>query len=307
MKPHRFSETALGATVIRALHLEFGDPIIFADPYAGALVPEADRDRVLAHMLELVPSGDKRTALAMEGHEERAAFVLRSLPFTATSLVTYRTAEERLEAALEQGISQCVILGAGLDSTAQRLAESWPSARVFEVDHPATQALKQDLVRRLGPTSEGGPTFVPVDFEKDDLGDTLLAAGLDRERPVFVSWLNVTVYLSQDAVLKALAAISALSAPASELVFDFCGEEIGTLRDERVDEGVARMVRTAEALGEPMTAGLSPDWVRETLSRLGYADIRILRPEDLADLRAAAERNGYRFMPACYIATAAKP
>ena len=302
MKPERFSETALGAAVIRALHLEFGDPILFADPYAGALVPEADRDRVLAHMLELIPPGDRRAALAMADPGDRAAFILRGLPFTATSLVTYRYAEDRLEAALQHGISQCVILGAGLDSTALRLAETWPGVRVFEVDHPATQALKKNLVRRLGPNPAGGATFVPVDFEVDDLGDSLLAAGLDPARPVFVSWLNVTVYLSQDAVSKTLAAVGALSAPTSELLLDFCGEELLQLGDDGVD----RMVRTAGALGEPIGSGLPPAWVKETLSALGYGDIRIQCPEDLADLRAAAERNGYRFMPACYIATVAK-
>jgi methyltransferase (TIGR00027 family) len=143
MKPQRFSETALGATVIRALHLEFGNPILFADPYAGALVPGADRDRVLDHMLELIPSGDRRAALAMADPGDRAAFILQALPFTATSLVTYRHAEDRLEAALERGMTQCVILGAGLDSTALRLPEAWPGVRFFEVDHPATQALKR--------------------------------------------------------------------------------------------------------------------------------------------------------------------
>jgi O-methyltransferase involved in polyketide biosynthesis len=192
---------------------------------------------------------------------------------------------------------------------------------VFEVDHPATQALKEELVWRLRLKSGGGATFVPVDFEVDDLGDSLLAAGLDPARPVFVSWLNVTlaagldparpvfvswlnvtVYLSQDAVSKTLAAVGALSAPKSELLLDFCGEELLQLEDD----GVARMVRTAGALGEPIGSGLPPAWVRETLSALGYGDIRIQCPEDLAGLRAAAERNGYHFMPACYIATARK-
>jgi len=306
MKPQRFSETALGAAVIRALHLEFGDPIIFADRFAGTLVPKADRERILAHMLELIPPGAMRTALAIEDHNERAAFILRAIPFTATSLVTYRYAEDRLEAALRKGVSQCVILGAGLDSTALRLTETWPGLRVFEVDHPATQELKRDLVRRLGLQSGEVVTFVPVDFERGDLGGELLAAGLERDRPVFVSWLNVTVYLSQDAVLNALRAISALSAAASELVFDFSGEEILQLRDELDDGGVARLFRSTEDFGEPMSAGLSPTWLGETLTGLGYADPHIVRPEDLADLRALADRNGYRFMPACYVATAAK-
>ena len=302
MRPQGFSETALGAAVIRALHLEFGDPIVFADRLAGSLVPKKDRERILAHMLELIPPGDKRTSLAIEDHNERAAFILRAIPFTATSLVTYRYAEDCLEAALRKGISQCVILGAGLDSTALRLPETWPGVRVFEVDHPATQELKKDLVRRLGLKSGDGATFVPVDFEQDDLGGALLAAGFERDRPVFVSWLNVTVYLSQEAVLNALTAISALSAAASELVFDFCGEELRRLRDD----GVARMFRTAEALGEPMGGGLSSNWLRGTLSGLGYASLDLRRPEALADLGALADRNGYRFMPACYIAAAVK-
>jgi methyltransferase (TIGR00027 family) len=302
MKPRQFSETALGAAVIRALHLEFGDPIIFADRFAGALVPEKDRKRVLAHMLDLISPAERRTALAISDDRERSAFVLRTLPFTATSLVTYRYVEDRLEAALRRGVSQCVILGAGLDSTALRIPNKWPGVRIFEVDHPATQEFKKTLLKRLDLKTGDGARFVPVDFEQDDLRDELLAAGFKRDRPVFVSWLNVTVYLSQGAVSNALASISALSAVASELVLDFCGEDILKLRDDGVD----RMFRTAEALGEPMGGGLSLDWLRETLSGLGYAGIELFRPEGLADLQASADRNAYRFMPGCYIATAVK-
>jgi methyltransferase (TIGR00027 family) len=217
-------------------------------------------------------------------------------------LVTYRYVEDRLEAALRRGVSQCVILGAGLDSTALRIPNKWPGVRIFEVDHPATQEFKKTLLKRLDLKTGDGARFVPVDFEQDDLRDELLAAGFKRDRPVFVSWLNVTVYLSQGAVSNALASISALSAVASELVLDFCGEDILKLRDDGVD----RMFRTAEALGEPMGGGLSLDWLRETLSGLGYAGIELFRPEGLADLQASADRNAYRFMPGCYIATAVK-
>ena len=131
MKPRQFSETALGAAVIRALHLEFGDPIIFADRFAGALIPKNDRERVLVHMLDIISPADRRTALAIENHRERSAFVLRAIPFTATSLVTYRYAEDRLEAALRSGISQFVILGAGLDSSALRIPATAGSSRLM--------------------------------------------------------------------------------------------------------------------------------------------------------------------------------
>ena len=302
MEPRQFSETALGAAVIRALHLEFGDPVIFADRFAGALVPEKDRERVLAHMLDLISPADKRAALAISDDRERSAFILRAIPFTATSLVTYRYAEDRLEAALRGGISQYVSLGAGLDSSALRIPETWPGVRIFEVDHPATQELKKKLLRRLDLKNGDGATFVPMDFEQENLRTKLLSAGFESDQPVFVSWLNVTVYLSQDAVLNALTSIGALSAAASELVFDFCGEDIL----QRGDDGVARMFRTAEALGEPMAGGLSLDWLRGTLSALGYASIELFRPEGLSDLQDSADRNAYRFMPGCYIATAVK-
>lgn len=301
MRPHQFSQTAIGAALIRSLHLAFGDPVVFADPFADQLVPAADRDRILTHMLELLSPADRGAALAMEGDRKRAAFLLRALPFTATSLANHRYAEDRLAEALERGVSQYVVLGAGLDSYALRAGESGRKVRVYEVDHPATQGLKTERLRRLGLEASGDVRFVPLDFEREDLRANLLAAGFDSGRPAFVSWLNVTAFLTREAISGTLESIGALSAAGSGLVFDFYGEEV-----RRQDEEVARLFRTAESIGEPMTEGMPLDWLEGRLRQTGYGGIVLVRPEDLEDLRPAMARNGYSYMPGCYLASAVK-
>jgi methyltransferase (TIGR00027 family) len=278
MRSGHFSQTALAATVIRAMHLEFGDPVIFADRFAGILVSEKDRERMLAIMLELISPADKHTALTIDDQRERSAFVLRALPFIANSLVVYRFSENRLEAARRRGVSQYVILGAGLDSYLLRNRDAPARLRVFEVDHPATQELKKNLLRRVDQNAGDGAIFVPVDFEREDLRDNLLAAGFDGEQPAFVSWLNVTGYLSREALLNTL----------------------------QPDDDVARMIRASESVGEPITDGMPLDWLSARLSGLGYASIELARPEDIGDHQDLAQRNGYRFMRDCFIASAEK-
>ena len=300
MKPDHFSQTALAATVIRALHLEFGDPVIFADRFAGVLVSEKDRERMLAIMLKLISPADKHTALTIDDQRERSAFVLRALPFIANSLVVYRFSENHLEAARRKGVSQYIILGAGLDSYVLRNRDAPDRLRVFEVDHPATQELKKNLLRRVDQNAGDGAIYVPVDFEREDLRGNLLAAGFDSEQKVFVSWLNVTGYLSREAILNTLASISSISAAGSGLVFDFYGE--GIL--QQPDDDVTRMIRTSESVGEPITDGMSLGWLRARLSGLGYANIELALPEDIRDYQDLAQRNGYRFMRDCYIASA---
>jgi methyltransferase (TIGR00027 family) len=302
MKPGHFSRTALGATVIRALHLEFGDPVIFADRFADILVSEKDRERLIGVMLELISPANRHAALAIDDQGERSAFLLRALPFTANSPVIYRFSENHLEAARRRGVSPYVILGAGLDSHVLRNRDAPERLRVFEVDHPATQELKKNLLRGVDQTAADNTIFVPVDFEREDLRGNLLVAGFDSEQPVFVSWLNVTGYLSREAIMNTLASISSISAAGSGLVFDFYGE--GIL--QQPDDDVARMIRASESVGEPITDGMPLDWLRARLSGLGYASIELARPEEIEDLRDLAQRNGYRFMRGCFFASAEK-
>ena len=112
-----------------------------------------------------------------------------------------RIAEDALSAAVEKGIRQIVILGAGLDTFALRNPHG-AKVHIYEVDHPATQAGKR---QRLAQTQVALPTwlvFVPADFERDDLRHALAGAGFQQDAPAFFTWLGVVPYLTPQAVAR---------------------------------------------------------------------------------------------------------
>ena len=120
-------------------------------------------------------------------------------------VVRARYAEDRLEAG---DFAQYVLLGAGLDSVAWRRPDLLRRLRIVEVDHPASQAWKLERVRALGLPEDESHVFAAVDFEVQSLRDGLDAAGFDWNRPALFSWLGVTMYLTEDAIVATLATIA---------------------------------------------------------------------------------------------------
>jgi methyltransferase (TIGR00027 family) len=178
-----------------------------------------------------------------------------------------RYTEDTLAGAVAGGTAQYVILGAGLDSFAYRSALAG-RVRVFEVDHPATQDRKRERLAAAGISIPENLAFVPVDFERDSLAGALTLAGADRSRPAFVSWLGVTMYLTQDAISETLAVIGGL-ARGTELVADFMLP--AGLRDEAGDSYVEQVAPVAAQRGEPWRTFLSPPDISARMSRHGLA------------------------------------
>jgi methyltransferase (TIGR00027 family) len=137
-------------------------------------------------------------------------------------MMTIRTRfiDEALERAIGSGATQVVILGAGFDSHAYRCQELLAHVRVFEVDRPATQALKK---RRVNDVLGGPPvnlTYVAIDFQHEDLADVLTRHGYDPAQRTFFILEGVTMYLPEEAVRGTLRFVAA-HPPGSGIVFDF--------------------------------------------------------------------------------------
>jgi methyltransferase (TIGR00027 family) len=139
----------------------------------------------------------------------------------AADLLTLRTLviDEAVKAAVGAGVRQLVILGAGLDGRAYRLREL-TSTNVYEVDHPATQALKRERAQALTPIAQT-LTFVPVDFERDVLGAALEAAGHSASEPTAWIWEGVVMYLTSDAMRTTLRTLEQRSAKGSTLIIQY--------------------------------------------------------------------------------------
>ncbi len=180
MKPNDPSRTALMVARQRAAHQVLDHGSILDDPFA----------------MKILREDEKEVLQFANGHPLASIGRL----FTAARS---RIAEDALSGAVERGIRQIVILGAGLDTFALRNPHG-ERIRIYEVDHPATQAWKS---QRLAEAQIAFPPWlilVPVDFERDDVGEKLVAAGFQQNSPAFFTWLGVVPYLTQDAIARTL-------------------------------------------------------------------------------------------------------
>ncbi len=226
----------------RAAHqLYDAKPLVFDDPFAVRILGET-----YAEELRRTPTRpDRPFSVSL-----RAFLVARS-----------RYAEDNLERAVAQGVSQYVLLGAGLDTFAHR--NPHPGLRVFEVDHPATQLWKRELLEAGGLATPPSLTYAPVDFECESLPEQLLAAGFDAEAPAFFAWLGVVPYLTLAAFRATVAFISA-QPRGSGLVLDY-GQPRGVLPllERLAHDSLASRVALA---GEPFQLFFTPAEIAAELS-----------------------------------------
>jgi methyltransferase (TIGR00027 family) len=256
MEPGQPSRTALAAAGHRAAHqlLEAGQ--VFADPLAVAILgaPAAELTRA------------ELRAPATRGM--RLFIAARS-----------RFAEESLAAAVARGVRQYVVLGAGLDTFAYRNPFEGSGLRVFEVDHPATQAWKRQRLSDVGLAVPASLTFASVDFERQTLGEGLATAGFDAAAPAFFAWLGVTVYLTREAILETLRFIAAV--PGGEVVFDY-GEPPSAFPEGAQRSLQLARAQRAAAVGEPWITRFAPAELHAALRSLGFDALEDLGPAQIA-------------------------
>jgi methyltransferase (TIGR00027 family) len=265
------SRTALAAAIHRAAHQVLEQGRIFADPLAV---------RILGEDAETVG----RDA---EEHPSRR----RMRVFIA---VRTRFTEDALAAAIERGVRQVVVLGAGLDTFAYRNTLS--NLRIFEVDHPDTQAWKRQRLAEAGIAIPGSLTFAPVDFERETLPERLAAAGFDPAQQTFFTWLGVVPYLTESAIWSTLRFIASLPHGA-HVVFDY-GDPPELLHAEMRGVRDRRAAHVAEA-GEAWLNYFEPVPLRANLIDLGFREVEDLGPPQIAAryfphrASSAAEKGGH--------------
>jgi methyltransferase (TIGR00027 family) len=250
----RPSQTALISASHRALHQSLDGGAIFRDPFA---VPILGSDA--APFLEQARDDPIRQYWVLH-------FAGRS-----------RFAEDAAEAALNQGVRQIVILGAGYDTYAYR-AKTAPNARVFEVDQPARQLRKLERVARAGIPIPANLAFVSIDFEHEALADRLIEAGFAAALPSFFIWLGVVYYLTEGSIAATLRYIGSL--PVAQIVFDYITALPEDLSPELKAQAEA-MNRRTEALGEPVKTRLDTETLHAELKALGLNVVEDLAPADI--------------------------
>jgi methyltransferase (TIGR00027 family) len=219
----------------------------------------------------------------------------RRWPGVRTSAVARtRFIDDRVVTAVSEGAQQVVILGAGFDARAYRLA-ALRQRVVFEVDHPSTQARKRRLLEAAIGRVPQNVRFVPTDFAEHRLEADIAAAGYDPERRSLVLWEGVTNYLMASAV-DATLRWCASAAAGSEILFTYVDAEV--LRNPGAYVGTATLFEKLAAAGERWTFGLDP---RATSGYLRERGLALLEDVGASQYRAicygpaAAGMRGYEF------------
>ena len=273
---NKASITALMSSFARAFHAENEEHPVFADHLAKELMTAEEYSAVQGYILggaqffepEIDPA-------AWEPKELLRRLV--NVHIAPSPLCRAAYTEKALKAAVLTGAKQYVILGAGMDTFAFRETEFLSKHRVFEVDHPLTQADKLERITRAGWTVSDNLTFVPVDFTKDDVAEHLTAAGFDPSVKSFFSWLGVTYYLSAEAIDTMLSALSRLCTDGSFLVFDYPDENFFDAPEKRV----RNTIMMAKAGGEPMQSAFSYGALETLLEKHGFLIYDLLTPWDI--------------------------
>lgn len=223
-----------------------------------------------------------RSLVAARGPLRLAALAALApvLPWVVYMQVRTRAIDEALLAFIDEGGDQVVILGAGFDARAVRLADRLRGVRVIEVDHPATQARKAAVLAGEGLSSSA--SCLAWDFERDPLSvlpARLAELGHDASRPTFTIWEGVTMYLSMEAISASVGAVASYSAPGSQLVFNY-------VRRDLIDHPglLASAVKAVVGVvGEPFRTGFDPAALPAWLSVRGF---RLRRDDDFDALAA---------------------
>jgi methyltransferase (TIGR00027 family) len=217
------------------------------------------------------------TELEMIERERRTVDFAQSFVRAARSHVVLRSryVEDELDQAIKRGVSQYVILGAGLDSFAYRKSDLVDVPRVFEVDYPGTQSWKRTRLQQIGVELPPNLTFVPLDFEKQSFIKALRMNGYRPEEPALFSWLGVTPYLSSEAIFNVLRTVASLETE-TEIIFDYF-VPAASLDEENRQLQAALMASTA-ALGEPILSLFEPASLAAQVRELGFANVWNLGP-----------------------------
>jgi len=251
------SRTAERVAERRAVHQLIDHPVVFRDPLAfDVLQPD------VAARIRAAPHGYDRSPIAT--------------PLRAFLAVRSRFAEDTLRTAIDRGVSQYVLIGAGFDTFAYR--NPCPDVRVLEIDHPATQAEKKRRLAAAGIEPPDNVSLFPVDLSVSSLGDALASSGFDPRKPAVFAWLGVIPYLELSAIETTLRYVASLPA-GTEIVFDYGIPRrslnfIGRLVFDRMANRVA-------AIGEPWKTFFTPDELHRLLTNVGFRTVEDLGANEI--------------------------
>ncbi len=257
MQDRQSSRTALGVAYIRAAHqILDNQPLLFPDPIALKLLGSDAADAI--HGM-------------VERHQNPYGKGLRS-----HICLRSRFAEDKLAEEVRRGARWYVLVGAGFDTFAYRQPVWAKALNIVEIDHPATQQAKRQMLAAAKLALPDNLSFASVDFAAESLTDVLGRLGIPATEGVYFSWLGVTMYLSEEAIGNSLSAMAGVSRRSS-ITFSFRQPPDPSVpADTFLDSKV-------EAMGEPFVSSFSEEAIAAALLKCGFGTADFLTPEKAAE------------------------
>jgi methyltransferase (TIGR00027 family) len=284
MRRNRSSLTAAGIAITRAIEsARPAEERICYDPYARRFAP--------GWLYSLTAIFVKTGYTELRGPGVMGFIVARE-----------RYIDDVLKAFLEQGLQQLVILGAGYDARAYRFDQLKNQVKVFEVDHPATQADKIARLRRIFGTVPEQVNFVAVDFNTQTLEKRLPDSGYDPSLRTLFIWQGVSMYLQSDAVDNTLRFVARQSAPGSAIVFDYIYRKV--LDGIQMHGEIRNMRRYRFMTGEGLTFGIDEGTVEQFLKKRGFSQVRDMDADGLKKAYFTGKNSGRKLTAGYGIAVA---
>jgi methyltransferase (TIGR00027 family) len=260
-----------------------------ATAFLRALAAHDPREEIRGKddLAEIFLEEEQRRPLADAAWRAR---VMQQLAPGAYEFMLARTAffDRIFAQALQDNLDQVVLLGAGYDSRSYRFQELIQATCLFELDAPPTQQRKRACLHQAGIAVPPRLTFVPINFETDDLREVLTAAGLSRNSRTLFIWEGVSYYLSVPAVDNVMACVKALAPAGSSLGFDYAAISAEVLSDEGVRE--FRKFMQARHADEPTRFYLRAGALEAFLTERGFQIIEHLTAADMNERYLAPQR-----------------
>jgi len=266
MKEGQSSRTAEAAAALRANHFKNTVSPVFSDPYAFELTSRGWKKFLSSPLLVKLMN---------------SAVLNRTLGLLTGQVVgRSRYAEDLLDQAVQQNTQQYVLVGAGLDSFVLRESHHYPILKIFEVDHPDTQAAKQAKLKKLGEIP-ATVEFVAINFEKESISEALTRSVYEPSAPAFFSWLGTTHYLNPQTTLQTLKSIAEFAANSSEVVLDYSTDFQELTGIERIGSmGVAQFTHL---LKEPLLGQFKPTDLHHAVEQMGFEVVEDLSGEAITE------------------------
>lgn len=299
MEENQVSITALVTAYARAYHAKNDSPKIFNDLLADHLFKEEERSYLGHNLAESLKFFDPERAMSCPDQATALAWVMQSYN-GPTTLSRSRYVEDSLAELVNQGVEQYVILGAGLDTFAFRQPELIKQLRVFELDHPATQAFKRQRLTEIGWEFPEQLHLIPVDFTKEGLAEVLKHSPYDPQVLSFFSWLGVTYYLPRDVVFNKLRQIAGIAPSGSMIIFDYL--DTNAFDPKKASKRVQLTQEIVRRAGEPMKTGFDPSTLAEDLEGIGFHLRENLSPSDIEERYFKGRTDDYHASEHTYFA-----